>query len=342
MPQLARDQRLYAIASSSADVARLASLADSRRGRLVAWQGGTGIDAAARALLEDGARVVGLQGGGVAEPVAQSRWIDDGMLRVAARLTAPTGSIRIVLQDAEGERTIAVPVAAADEARVQVPQAWAAWTARQLAEEPELNRAAVMRLGNTFGLVTAGTSLLVLDDPADYVRYDIPAPAALQARVTAFRAERLRAREASRSERLDKVAGDFARRAAWWERVFPKGQPPVEEARQKAAGAVAAAAYARSEAREMSAPPPSPPPVPLMARGAVSSNATLDTVAVAASDAPADASPVEAGRTAVIRLQPWEPDSPYARRLREAPAERLYTLYLDERDSHADSTAFYL
>jgi hypothetical protein len=48
------------------------------------------------------------------------------------------------------------------------------------------------------------------------------------------------------------------------------------------------------------------------------------------------------GATASIRLQPWQPDSPYARRLRAAPAERIYALYLDERDSRADSTAFYL
>jgi tetratricopeptide (TPR) repeat protein len=43
-----------------------------------------------------------------------------------------------------------------------------------------------------------------------------------------------------------------------------------------------------------------------------------------------------------IRLQPWESDSPYARRLRGAAPERIYALYLDERDSHAGSTAFYL
>jgi tetratricopeptide (TPR) repeat protein len=43
-----------------------------------------------------------------------------------------------------------------------------------------------------------------------------------------------------------------------------------------------------------------------------------------------------------ITLAPWEPDSDYARRLRDASPEQLYATYLTERDQHADSSAFYL
>src|SRR5690606_37892280 len=43
-----------------------------------------------------------------------------------------------------------------------------------------------------------------------------------------------------------------------------------------------------------------------------------------------------------VRLQPWNPDTPHARRLRDAAQAELYALYLDERDSHAGSTAFHL
>jgi tetratricopeptide (TPR) repeat protein len=45
---------------------------------------------------------------------------------------------------------------------------------------------------------------------------------------------------------------------------------------------------------------------------------------------------------ATITLQPWQSDAPYARRLREAKPAEIYARYLDERDAHADSTAFYL
>lgn len=77
--------------------------------------------------------------------------------------------------------------------------------------------------------------------------------------------------------------------------------------------------------------------LPLLAPGTVREQASLDTVTVTAS-----ASGTASATSAVIHLQPWESDAPYARRLRDAPADQLYALYLDERDSHADSTAFYL
>ena len=346
MPTLQPGQRLYALASTTADATRLAALAESRGGRLVAWQGRAGLDAATQALLTDGAHVVALEGEGVDRLVAQSRWIDDGVLRVAARLREPVGRIIATVEGVGGRRRIEVPVASAGIAHAQVPQAWAAWTVSALSAEPERNRAAIARIGNDFSLVTAGTSLLVLDDPADYVRYDIPAPQALQAQVASIRATSEKSRESSRSERLDKVAADFTRRVAWWERVFPKGARPVAELKKAEGGAstldsvvvTGSRANERDQAASV-APPPSPSAsVPLLAPGTV----LADSAADAASAAPEAAEATSGAQAATIRLQPWEPDSPYARRLRDAPADQLYALYLDERDSHAASTAFYL
>jgi Ca-activated chloride channel homolog len=353
MPALGPNQRLYALAGTAADATRLAALAESRGGRLVAWQGRAGLEAATQALLTDGAHVVALEGEGVDQLVAQSRWIDNGVLRVAGRLREPVGRIMATVEEAGGRRRVEVPVASAGIAHAQVPQAWAAWTVAMLAAEPERNRAAIARLGSEFSLVTAGTSLLVLDDPADYVRYDIPAPPALHAQVASLRATREKSREASRSERLDKLAADFARRIAWWERVFPKGAPPVAELKKAKAAAgtldsvtvTASGANARDQAASV-APPPVPESAP--AASAAAEARTLNAVALLAPgivrEREQDGETEQANdvRAATIRLQPWEPESPYARRLRDAAADQLYALYLDERDSHAASTAFYL
>lgn len=43
-----------------------------------------------------------------------------------------------------------------------------------------------------------------------------------------------------------------------------------------------------------------------------------------------------------IRLQPWRPDAPYARRMRDADPANAYRVYLDEKPGFASSTAFYL
>ena len=46
--------------------------------------------------------------------------------------------------------------------------------------------------------------------------------------------------------------------------------------------------------------------------------------------------------TATITLKKWEPDAPYATRMRNAAAENVYRVYLDERAGYLNSTAFFL
>ena len=45
---------------------------------------------------------------------------------------------------------------------------------------------------------------------------------------------------------------------------------------------------------------------------------------------------------ASIQLKKWEPDAPYASRLRAATTGQMYGIYLDERPTYANSTAFFL
>jgi tetratricopeptide (TPR) repeat protein len=341
VPGLLPGQRLFAIASGAGvDAARLSALAQARGGRLVAWQDSTGLGVARRTLLEQGMSIVALRGEGVADLQVQSRFAEGGLLRFAGRLTAPSGVIHVTLDDAGQRRELRVAVAADAAPAMQVPRLWAAWRTAALADDPELHRAQVMRIGQRFGLVTAGTSLLVLDDPADYVRYDVPAPAGLREVVAGLREHALRERAQSRSERLDEVAAEFAERIAWWQRDFPKGAPPRPEKQRSASPAPAA----------MVAPAPPSPAAPAAQRTVGGNAATLDQVMVTGSriddavlaEAAAPVPGEPEGENIAIHLQPWQPDSPYARRLRAAPPERLYAVYLDERDGHADSTAFYL
>jgi Ca-activated chloride channel family protein len=358
-PALKDGQALYAMASSGAEVdaTRLSALAHARGGRLVRWQGRDGLDAAADALLGQGRRVVALEGEGIDDLLPQAWNVDDGLLRVSGRLTEPTARVRVLMHDRGQIRKIEASVPVDAPTSTQVAALWASWQVAAKAAEPERHRGAITRLGQRFGIVTPGTSLLVLESPEDYVRYDIPAPPALREQVAALQRNRDRTREQSRSERLEIVAKRFAERVEWWGKTFPKTAPqkPKGENRGEIAGYVSADAAA---APVMSAPPPPPsaPPSPVAAEelarareSAMAQRASQQRAAAPAGarrqaerDAAKAVEDDAAGQGVAIRLQAWAPDSPYARRLRDAKAEDLYALYLDEKDSHADSTAFYL
>lgn len=368
-PMLRDGQSLYALDSAGADAdgARLSALAEARGGRLVQWQGRAGLDAAADALLGAGTRIVAMEGEGIEDLQPQAWYVEGGLLRIAGRLTEPTATVRVTVSEAGKTRRFEQSINADTPQSTRVGALWASWQVAARAAEPERHRGEIARLGQRFGIVTPGTSLLVLEAPEDYVRYDIPAPPALSEQVAALRRTQTQEKEQSRSQRLEDVASRFAERVTWWGRDFPKTAPPApkpEKARSSHGR------LARDEAPAgglaMQAPPPPPPPAPMMSAEAAAADRSsddarrreaeseLDSVVVTGarmqSSEVANASPAmltggdgdAAGQGVSIQLQAWAPDSPYARRLRGAKAEDLYPLYLDERDSHADSTAFYL
>lgn len=366
-PKLRDGQSLYALNSAGADAdsARLSALAEARGGRLVQWQGRAGLDAAADALLSAGTRIVALEGEGIEDLQPQTWYVEGGLLRVAGRLIEPTATVRVVVSETGKTRRFEQSINADTPQSTQVAALWANWQVAARAAEPERHRGEIARLGQRFGIVTPGTSLLVLEAPEDYVRYDIPAPPALSEQVAALRRTQTQEKEQSRSQRLEGVASRFAERITWWGRDFPKTAPPAPKPEKIRSGR---GSPARDEtlagAVAMQAPPPSPPPAPSPVAEAMrrvdddarqrEAENELDSVVVTGariqSSEVVDSAPVAdmiagpnaAGQGVSIQLQAWAPDSPYARRLRGAKAEDLYPLYLDERDSHADSTAFYL
>ena len=359
-PKLQAGQALYALSSAgaNADATRLSALAEARGGRLVQWQGREDLDTATNALLGDSTRIVGLEGEGI-EDLQPQAWIaDGGLLRIAGRLTERAATVRVRLRENGKLRTVEVPVAADSPDSSQVATLWASWQVAAQMAEPERHRAAITRLGQRFGLVTPGTSLLVLEAAADYVRYDIPAPLALRDEVDVLKRSQASEKAQSRSQRLEEVAQRFAERANWFVRKFPKGAPPKPEAKKDEVAVTGARLEERADGDDQrarrsereafaGAPPPPPPPAPMpsQAPAELDNITAADAAGMAAPRAAADQSKDKGGsegQGVSIQLQAWAPDSPYARRLRAAKAEDIYSLYLDERDSHASSTAFYL
>ena len=338
-PVFANDQRLFAVQTTSGDATRLAALAQARGGHAIALQDATALPVAIRSLLEDAPRLVSLGGTGARDLVVESHVAVNGMLRIAGRLDSARADLQLDI-DTNG-RVQRVPLTIDAQRAAHGALAGLQWARFQLAAlqaEPERNRMRIAALGQRFGIVTPGTSLLVLERVEDYVRFDIDAPASIADAVAVARQHALASKRRDRQTRLDAVARGWAERIAWWERVFPKDTPPLQ---------IAQDAHAMSEAAQSLAAPSPPPPAPAMApmpmMRAEASEMSLDAVQVSGSRVRDEAAgPGTPTPAATIRLQPWQSDDPLARRLREAPAAEVYARYLDIRDADTQGTAFYL
>ncbi len=367
MPALAARQRLYALdsAGADADATRLSAWADARGGRLISWQGNAGIAEAARQLLQDAPRLLTIDGLGADSLVSASRYPQSGYLRIAGRLSQPAAVISLRVGVQGHEHSITMPVGSDAPASNQVAALWASYSIGQLAAEPDVHRAEIRRLGSAFGLVSSETSLIVLESPNDYVRYDIAPPAELRNEVARLAANHDAERGKSRAAQIGKIEAEFSEKIGWWEKTWPKRTPGLKtsvtapaamaETMVASGGSSDTSAADAAPAMERSAAPMSvqaPAPV----AGALRQRAAnLDRVEVAGSRIARSENAEEAkkakegtsedgsaGANVSIAMESWKPDSPFARRLREARADQVYAVYLDERTDHADSSAFYL
>ncbi|GAB1596976.1 VIT domain-containing protein [Lysobacter claricitrinus] len=354
-PAFGARQRLYTVqAGVAGDAARLKALAEARGGVAIRLDNVADVRTAHDELLQDLPRIVGIDAVGAGDVIAESAIVRNGMLRIAGRLT--DANPRITLDVARGyeHARIDVPLSDAVEGEAAAPL-WANYDVAKLMEAPERNRAAIARVGSDFGIVTPGSSLIVLENVDDYVRYAITPPDELRddyARLMRANATR---RDEARSKQLDTVRRQWNERIEWWSTPFPKGAPPKPK-REEMRGAVG---FAPPPAPAPSAPPP--PAAMEMAQAADAASAaqaaqaeqrersqqsarraeSLDRVQVTGSRM-SDAERAEAGTEIGVQLQPWTPDSPFARRLRGLDADAAYAAYLDERARAEPGTAFYL
>ena len=336
---------VYAVSAAvRADAARLRAIAEGSGGRYIDLQRADARSAAS-ALLTASSRVVAIESDGATRLVAASPYPSDGSLTLAGELTEPSTRVRATLQHPGGRReALELRVDSARDAGTLAAQAWARLTIAALDAEYALNRAEIRRLGAAFSIVTRETSLIILDRAQDYARHGIAPPPELADEVARLRTQMLVAGQAEANAQIERVVRLFEARERWWQREFPKGELPVMAAKKDAAanGAVMQGELRSESARADVARPatlaaPAPAVAPMLAqRSALGGAATADRLAKAAA-MPGDAAP-----TMTIRLRPAAPDAPYAARLRAAATADLYRIYLDERASYANSTAFLL
>ncbi|MBS0307335.1 MAG: DUF2135 domain-containing protein [Proteobacteria bacterium] len=328
-PQLAAGQRLYALNSAlSADTGRLAALAERSGGRLVQVRADKP-GAAAAALLTEGTHVRNINANGATAVLVDTDDASQGVLRVAGKLLQREARLTLTIVEQGKQREMTVAVSANNPRHPLAAHVWAGYQLHALEADYEFNRAAIRRLGTAFAMPTRETSLIVLERLDDYVRYDVTPPSALADAVAVLKKTRGIVLQKQRSAHVERIAREFEQKVAWWEKRYPKDEPPKkkdarnDESRPMAMPTPASVAASRSAQS------------PREAERASNVSGLKALAKTASSDS--DGAP-EIG----IALKKWTSDAPYIARMNAASADDIYKIYLDEKLSWANSSAFYL
>jgi hypothetical protein len=328
------DRPVYTFSSGTrADPAALRHIAARSGGRHIDLLLHTATEAA-RLLLTQAPRIAALEADGANELVAASPHPEHGRILFAGRMATAAASVQVTMERGGarqaplridvGPRTAPSPYAAF---------MWASMRVAALDGDYRANRDAIRRIGKTFGIVTRETSLIVLDRIEDYVRFEIRPPVELVPAYDRLLAARRQRVASDKRNQIERVAKLFMEKQAWWQRSYPKDEPPARISKQTAPGArdERRSLDAAGRAGTLSAPRSAAAP------SARRDNAARAAEARATGDPSASAAPAPS-----IQLRRWRPDAPYIERFASAEPEELYSIYLEERGAHAGSTAFIL
>ena len=211
--------------------------------------------------------------------------------------------------------------------------AWAQKKLDALLVRPKKNRAEMIELGRQYGLVTPGTSLIVLESFEQYVEHRIEPPGSLPQWRERFLKiiARQRRKESNRSEaKLARVVRLWKKQVAWWETEFD--YPPDFRVRR-----------AVKKSRDLRPPPMAAPSRP-STTAMEDSGGAMRTGAAGRSFSPKakNFAARPPSRGPVVSLKPWDPKTPYLAALRTTQPGAKYEVYLEQRRQFGQSPAFYL
>lgn len=233
---------------------------------------------------------------------------------------------------------------------------------------PKRNKELIVEAGKTFGLVTPGTSLIVLDNVDQYVEHRIKPPASMpkwcetyNKRVTEIDAQV----QQKKAGKMDRLASMWQELCNWHKQNFKE----VKKYTKKQRNAAAADDFADDEFSDGDADFAATPidPAPVVVESADGGLPTFDFAAdepaeleeLAEEDsfggemtvtyefsARADSSRRVAKKRAgssfqsKISIKPWTPDAPYLTKMKDA--DDAYKVYLSQKEEFGNSPAFFL
>lgn len=236
------------------------------------------------------------------------------------------------------------------------------WAQKKLSELlmfPKKNKEAIVGLGKEFGLVTPGTSLIVLESLSQYVEHRITPPASFPDMVKQYSAKMAQLRKAKHTKKENKinyVLSLWKKRKDWWNREFKYPvNLSIEQKKKKErllnSREVVESAPSSAETRddvdiEVSSATPAPPRLPRALSRRARKYRVLCSMRAPGSErgnnVNDEGSEVASMSKSTISIKAWDPKTPYIKKLKAAKPEKRFAVYMLERKQYKDSPAFFL
>lgn len=266
---------------------------------------------------------------------------------VSGVLLRKSGTVKISLgRNGKVEKIVKKTISAVDSEETKgIQKIWAKKKIENLSADYEKNKTEIIELAKKHKIVTKGTSLIVLDDVSDYIRYGIEPPEDLKAEYD--RRMKFRVQEKVIEEGIPRqVYTKFEEYKTWWNKTpedFKKEHPSVDKT-LRLPGAVRnnfvqdrmmvteESVYETAAMEERVAEPVAP----------MMSNAVNASGVSAARKASADSTENTVNAGAVVTLKPWSSDSEYLSILKKTAIEKMYEKYLELKKENENSPSFYM
>ena len=243
--------------------------------------------------------------------------------KMKSGVTAPR--MQVSIGDAQGPQVISVPLTGQKSSAI--PALWASATIDQWSANSERQHEEILALGKRFGVVSPETSLLVLDDVADYVTHDIDPPPSLQAAYQRLKQQKQQQQQEVTLNQVQQARSDWQAFGEWWNTDFPKNKPKPskpEVNEQVAQLDMAIAAPSRPLSRSR------------VSTEAVAADAALEQ------DVSESKNKAGADKQVSIAIQAYQDNSPAVARVRSADKASAYAVYVQERADNLNNPSFYL
>jgi tetratricopeptide (TPR) repeat protein len=217
-----------------------------------------------------------------------------------------------------------------------VSRIWAQKKISELDMLYEKNKDEIIAIGKKHSIVTRNTSLIVLDRIEDYVQYEIVPPKELQKEYFEIVENQNKEKQRFEQEQLEKVVEYFNARVKWWETKFTKEKKIVNKDPKKNGNVTDSTVVEVLEIveDEMNVSEEAISDAVIMVEDVI----TEENGGYLHGGKKKDKS--EKDRVSSIKLNAWDPQTPYMIKIKEA--QNKYQTYLELKKTYASTPSFYL